>query len=95
MEAGYLKKIAYTENPKEFKTLIVNGLQETSEKILSSINPVTQDSLPFIIASMEKILENIKQLHPDADEVAKAVYQSFKVEHLEICVDENKLRRKL
>ncbi|GEM_PF-5659741 len=79
------------EKDKERQMSLMNQvLNETSRQICEFL-PSQHALGPFVIASLENILEGIKATDPDADTHAKYFKGLFKTRFIRISVDKNKL----
>lgn len=88
MKIDYLKDILNADD-KNANKLITQGLQEYSDKILKSINPLHCDALPFVIAVLETVLKSFKQCYPAADILAQDLIQNCKYETIQISIDKS------
>lgn len=94
MEIGMLEKLLNEikeEKDKSRQIKLMNRiLNEISRQICEFI-PIERGLIPFVIASLEALLEGIKSTNPDAADQAKVLKDLFKTSFIEIVVDEDKI----
>ena len=61
-----LQKILQSESSEEIVRIEVGATQEKIHQIMSTLNPMDRDDLPFVLNALEIIASGLRRSHPEA-----------------------------
>ena len=61
-----LQKILQSDDCQEIVKIEVDATQEKIQQIMSALNPMNRDDLPFVLNALEVIASGLRRSHPEA-----------------------------
>ncbi len=79
MNKSFVEMSAAAEK-ENFKKPLAQGMQYYSDLIVSALSPINVMDIPLIVATLDTIAGDLKELYPDCIEFSKNIQKSMKRE---------------
>lgn len=81
---NYIEEMIESNRVSATKQIIADGLEYYTDTILKCLNPVDSNEVPFIIAAMRIITENLKSTFENAEDISNFLYKNVEFEAITI-----------